>query len=67
MKIHVNEKEYIFNESNLTINDLLKKINMPCMGVVAEVDGNVFSNKDFSNTTINDGSKIELIRIVGGG
>ncbi len=67
MKIHVNEKEYIFNESNFTINDLLKKLNMPCLGVVAEINGTVFSNKDFSNVAINDGSKIELIRVVGGG
>ncbi|MCX6112469.1 MAG: sulfur carrier protein ThiS [Proteobacteria bacterium] len=67
MRIYLNEKEYVFDETNLTINDLLKKLNMSCMGVVAEVDGDVFNSKNFSNATIKDGSKIELIRIVGGG
>ena len=67
MKIYVNEKEHIFNESDLTVSDLLKKLNMSCVGVVAEVDGAVFSSDDFSNKMIKDGSRIELIRIVGGG
>ena len=67
MKIYVNDKEHSFDCAGLTISDLLQKLNMSCTGVVAELNGDVFSNKDFSTKTLSDGSKIELIRIVGGG
>ncbi|MEI6079926.1 MAG: sulfur carrier protein ThiS [bacterium] len=67
MKIYVNDKEHSFDCAGLTINDLLQKLNMSCTGVVAELDGDVLNSKDFSNRSLSDGSKIELIRIVGGG
>jgi thiamine biosynthesis protein ThiS len=67
MKIYVNDKEHIFNENDLTLSGLLEKIKMSSTGVVAELNGEVFSNKDFSTKSLSDGSKVELIRIVGGG
>jgi thiamine biosynthesis protein ThiS len=67
MKIYVNDKEHIFNENCLTLGGLLEKINMSSTGVVAELNGEVLNNKDFSSKNLSDGSRIELIRIVGGG
>lgn len=67
MKIYVNGMEYSLNGSDITVEDVLKQINMPSVGVVAELDGEIISNKDFSKNLIKDNSKLELIRIVGGG
>ena len=67
MKVQVNDMEYSFNETELTITDLLAKMNMSTTGVVAEMDGEVFNNREFNSRKIKDGARIELIRIVGGG
>ena len=67
MRIYVNDKEHIFKEKELTLGGLLEKINMSSTGVVAELNGEVFNSRDFSNKNLSDGSRVELIRIVGGG
>jgi thiamine biosynthesis protein ThiS len=51
----------------MTIFDLLEELNMPKIGLVAELDGEIIPNDKLSSKDIKDGSKIELIRIVGGG
>lgn len=67
MKILVNGKEHITEASLLTIAGLLEELNMSKLGLVAELDGEIISNDRLSSKDIKDGSKIELIRIVGGG
>ncbi|MEI6092211.1 MAG: sulfur carrier protein ThiS [bacterium] len=67
MKIFVNGNEHELEGSSITVEDVIKTVNMPSMGLVAELDGEIISNKDFSKSLIKDNSKLELIRIVGGG
>lgn len=67
MNIFINGNEQVLKGSNITVEEVLKQINMPSIGVVAELDGKIISNKDFSKNIIKDNSKLELIRIVGGG
>ena len=46
---------------------LLNNIGLDKNGLVAEIDGKVYTVDKFSTAMIKDGSRVELIRIVGGG
>jgi len=67
MKVLVNDKEHLLEASSMTITELLEKLNIPSIGLVADLDGQIINNAELSSKNISDGSKIELIRIVGGG
>ena len=67
MKVCVNGEQYSLNGSDITVEEVLKQIKMSSVGVVAELDGEIISGKDFSKSLIKENSKLELIRIVGGG
>jgi thiamine biosynthesis protein ThiS len=67
VKLFINDKERQLEASSLTISELLEKLNMPSLGLVADLDGEIVPNAEFSSKRLNEGSKIELIRIVGGG
>jgi len=67
MKVLVNDKEHVLEASSMTITELLEKLNIPSIGLVADLDGQIINNAELSSKNISDGSKIELIRIVGGG
>ena len=67
MKVLINDKEYMFDEQEIGFNTMLKKLEIKSGGLIAEVDGKVFNSEEFDALTIKDGSKIELIRVFGGG
>lgn len=50
-----------------TLADLLKEMDLDPQLVVAEVNGDIVSRKDFGSKTLAGGDKIELVRFVGGG
>lgn len=62
----VNGKVYSF-EGNITISDLLKKLNLNSDLVVAEVNLNIVYKENFSDKVLNDSDRIEIISFVGGG
>lgn len=67
MKVFVNEKEYDFEGSKINLNDLLAKLEMNPSGLVAELDGEAFASHEFTGKVLSDGSKLVLMKIVGGG
>ena len=67
MKILVNGKEHNLNCDTACCNDLLKNIGLSKNGTIAEIDGKVFTVTQFNEAVIKDGSKVELIKIMGGG
>ena len=67
MKILINDKEYLFEEVELKLVNLLKKLEVNQAGLIAEVDGKVFNNSELGEAVVKDGSKVELIKIFGGG
>ena len=67
MKILINDKEYLFDEVELKLVNLLKKLEVNQAGLIAEVDGKVFNNSELGEAVVKDGSKVELIKIFGGG
>ncbi len=67
MKITINDKEYLFEDNELQLVSILKKLDVSQAGLIAEVDGKVFNNNELNDAVVKDGSKVELIKIFGGG
>jgi sulfur carrier protein len=66
ISIQLNGKQQAFDRQT-DIASLLDMLNVPHDSVIVEHNRNVLHRADFEHTVINDGDKIELIRIVGGG
>jgi thiamine biosynthesis protein ThiS len=67
VKITINDKEYLFEDNELQLVSILKKLDVSQAGLIAEVDGKVFNNNELNDAVVKDGSKVELIKIFGGG
>ena len=67
MKIFINDEEYCFEDIELNLVHVLKKLEVNQSGLIAEVDGKVFNNSELGDAVVKDGSKIELIKVFGGG
>lgn len=52
---------------NSNIAYLTNLLGLENANVVAELDGNIVPKRDFEKTVLKNGSKLELIRFVGGG
>lgn len=52
---------------NTTIKDAAELLEIEDANVVAELNGRIVKNADFSKTPLEDGAKLELVRFVGGG
>ncbi len=67
MKVLINDKEYIFDDEELLLTKMLKKLEVNTAGLIAEIDGKVFNNNELEEGVVKDGSKVELIKVFGGG
>ena len=67
MKVTVNDKLYEFETTEIELTKLLEKLKIPANGVVADLDGEIYNSTTFNGKIVKDGSKIELMKIVGGG
>jgi len=67
MKFTVNGKEYSLERDTVCCEEMLDKVGISKDGLIAEIDGRVFTVTQFSEAVVKDGSKVELIRIMGGG
>lgn len=64
MIINGEEKDF---EIGITIEDLLKKLNIDAERIVIEVDLEIIPKDEFKTKKLGSESKVELIRFVGGG
>ncbi|AVP54285.1 hypothetical protein K144313037_15630 [Clostridium tetani] len=62
----INGNEMNFKE-NITIEEILKELNINKDKVVVEVDLNIISKDEFNTFKLFTNSKVEIIRFVGGG
>lgn len=67
MRCFVNGVEHDFEHATLCCEALLEHIGVPKDGLIAEIDGKVFTVTQFKEAVIKDGSKVEFIRMMGGG
>ena len=66
MNVKLNGENHTFND-NITLENIIKELNITINSIVAEVNGQVITKEKFSNTVIKDNDVIELIKFVGGG
>jgi thiamine biosynthesis protein ThiS len=53
--------------AELSITELLEQRHVKPVRVAVELNEDVVPRKDFSNTTLSDGDRIEIVTFVGGG
>jgi thiamine biosynthesis protein ThiS len=66
MLLTLNGKESIRTGAK-TLNDLIEELDLKPEGVAAEVNLKVISKRDYANTRLRDGDKVEIVNFVGGG
>ncbi len=66
MKIKLNGKEYEL-EREMTVSDLLKKLDIHPQSVAVEVNLNIIKKQYYDKTVIKDGDQVEIVSFVGGG
>jgi len=49
------------------LNEIISQFCVDCKKVIAEVNGEIIKNPQWSKTSIKDGDIIELVSFVGGG
>jgi sulfur carrier protein len=67
VKLIVNEKESIFEKSELTIDELLQKLNIDKNGIAVVVNGDIVRKVRFAEYKLKDGDRVDIITMVGGG
>ena len=60
-------KEYTPDELPKTLADLIAELKLANISVIAEIDGTIIRKELFSTTHLHNGTKIELVKFVGGG
>jgi sulfur carrier protein len=65
----INGKKETFDEKEFpsALSELLEKLKLETVPVVAEVNGEVVSCDRFASLTLANGQNIELVKFVGGG
>lgn len=66
MNIILNGKPYVIKNSNNLLN-ILKTLDINLQNLIAEVNGEIVTAKEFENKIINENDVIELVKFVGGG
>ncbi len=54
-------------EREMSVEELMRSLNLNPETVVAELDGRILSRPECAETRLADGATLELIRFVGGG
>ena len=54
-------------DNDISLNDLVLSLELNPQSLVAELNGKIIEQPQFSDKKLQDGDRIELIRFVGGG
>lgn len=66
MQIQLNgETREVADES--TVESLIASLELEPARVAIELNGNVLRRKDWTETTLHDGDRVEIVHFVGGG
>ena len=66
MRLVINGKEQTF-ESELTLARLIEQLGMKADRVAVELNREIVPRMQWSDTTLNDGDRLEIVHFVGGG
>ena len=66
MRLTINGKEQSF-DSPLTLSQLIEQLGMKGDRVAAELNRDIVSRSQWSETALKDGDQLEIVHFVGGG
>ena len=66
-RLIINGEPRSFDPLPATIRALVAELGLREEVLVAELDGTIVRGREFATTTLQDGSRIELVQLVGGG
>lgn len=66
VRLFINGVEQVFEDAP-TVAGLLERVGTGAEGVAVEVNLRIIEKKDFENTRLKGGDRVEIIRFVGGG
>ncbi|MBI5286671.1 MAG: sulfur carrier protein ThiS [Deltaproteobacteria bacterium] len=66
MRITVNGEERTFSEG-VTLKGLLEVLNIRPQGIAVELNLEIVPKSRYGGTTMRDGDRLEIVRMVGGG
>ncbi len=67
LKVNGVERQFAPDAMPGTLSALLDALGVGPTTVVAEVDGRIVRREEFDRTELQDGQKVELIKLMGGG
>jgi len=66
MRLIINGKEQVFGDS-LNLAELVEQLGMKGDRVAVELNREIVSRAQWTETKLNDGDKLEIVHFVGGG
>lgn len=66
IKVSINDEEKIFPDMT-TIDVMLNEMNLGGKTMVVVINDEIVEHKQYAETVLKDGDRIDLVRIVGGG
>jgi sulfur carrier protein len=67
MKLWVNGKEKTIETEGLTLEALVKALNLSSKGLIIEKNGTLYREEHFSSTPLQTNDRLEIIHFMGGG
>ncbi|MDF1812975.1 MAG: sulfur carrier protein ThiS [Verrucomicrobiales bacterium] len=67
MIIQLNGESREFPQQTVTVSELIHELDLGPQPVLVELDGEALYEREFAEKTVNDGSRVEIIRMVAGG
>ena len=67
MKITINRREYNFNERELTVKEILDRMNFTFPMIVVKVNDILVKKEDYKKSVISENDKVEVIHLISGG
>ena len=61
----INGKQYEYKD--VTVEELIKKLNLDENKIVVEVNLNIIPKEEFKITTLREEDKVEIVAFIGGG
>ncbi|MEY2865608.1 MAG: sulfur carrier protein ThiS [Candidatus Methylopumilus sp.] len=67
MNLKINGNIKSFDDSSMTVETLVKQLNLLGKRIAIEKNGMIISKSEFQNITLQDGDQLEIVGAVGGG
>jgi thiamine biosynthesis protein ThiS len=65
--ICVNNRDEIEWEEDMTVSDLLDRLDYTFPRLIVKIDGGVITRENFANRTVPDGADVKVIHLLAGG